>query len=302
MKKLFVLCAALLCLSFSAAAQESVAAFDAASPAAEPAAPAPSTQLTPSDREPWQAGLGFQYQHYNVLGQNFHDLGYNTQVTRFINNWFGVEGTVAMGWGSTGPTRIWMRNLYSSAADHTSRGTITVDSNRLYMFWSAGSISDSRRPPRDSAAIPRSVSWAAAEWTTSLDRECIYGFRAITSARILRPRLPTSNLTTRSEPAWFSTSKRLNVEVSLAGIGRSVSAWCRPKYFRGASRYIFRQCLSLDRVFSGTGFSLWIYDFCQAPTGQTICVAVSIELAGFRIQNPQAEACASATQTAFPKN
>jgi opacity protein-like surface antigen len=121
MKKLFVLCAALLCLSFSAAAQESVAAFDAASPAAEPAAPAPSNQLTPSDREPWQAGLGFQYQHYNVLGQNFHDLGYNTQVTRFINNWFGVEGTVAMGWGSTGTNpNLDAKSLFLGGGPHVA--------------------------------------------------------------------------------------------------------------------------------------------------------------------------------------
>jgi hypothetical protein len=99
MRKLFVLCGAFLCLSLTAAAQESTAAFDAGGPASEPAAPAP---LTPPDREAWQLGIGFQYQHFGVLGQSFHTLGYNVGVTRYINNWFGIEGVGSFGFGSAG--------------------------------------------------------------------------------------------------------------------------------------------------------------------------------------------------------
>jgi hypothetical protein len=99
MHKLLILCGALLCLSLPAAAQEATAAFDASSPASEPAAPA---SLTPPDRESWQLGLGFQYQHFGVLGQSFHTLGYNVGLTRYLNNWFGVEGVGSFGYGSDG--------------------------------------------------------------------------------------------------------------------------------------------------------------------------------------------------------
>jgi len=101
MRKFVVLFAALFCLSVAAAAQDSTAAFDASSTAseAEPAAPA---SLIPADREPWQLGVGFQYLHFKVLGQSFHNLGYDASVTRYLSNWFGVEGTVSTGFGHTG--------------------------------------------------------------------------------------------------------------------------------------------------------------------------------------------------------
>jgi hypothetical protein len=98
MRKLSVLCAALFCLSLTASAQDSTAAFDASSSASEPAAPA---SLIPADREPWQLGVGFQYLHFNVLGQTFHNFGYQADITRYLNNWFGVEGTAIAGFGHT---------------------------------------------------------------------------------------------------------------------------------------------------------------------------------------------------------
>ena len=99
MHKLLVLCGALLCFSLTAAAQESTAAFDASSPASEAATPA---SLMPADRTPWQLGLGFQYQHYDLLGQNFHTFGYNVGITRYVNDWFGVEGVGSFGFGTAG--------------------------------------------------------------------------------------------------------------------------------------------------------------------------------------------------------
>ena len=66
------------------------------SSASEPAAPA---SLIPADRDPWQIGVGFQYLQFNVLGQTFHDFGYQADVTRYFNNWFGVEGTAIAGFG-----------------------------------------------------------------------------------------------------------------------------------------------------------------------------------------------------------
>jgi hypothetical protein len=99
MRKLFVLCAALFWLSLTASAQDSAAAFDASSSASEPAAPSP---LIPVDREAWQIGGGFQYLHFNVLGQKFHDFGFQANVTRYFNNWFGLEGAAIIGFGHTG--------------------------------------------------------------------------------------------------------------------------------------------------------------------------------------------------------
>src|SRR5271169_5438992 len=99
MRKVFVLCAALFCFSLTASAQDSTAAFDASSTESEPAAPSP---FIPVDREAWQVGLGFQYLHFNVLGQKFHNFGFQGDVTRYFNNWFGLEGAAVVGFGHTG--------------------------------------------------------------------------------------------------------------------------------------------------------------------------------------------------------
>ncbi len=90
MPRLLTLCAGILCLSLTAAAQDFTAALDATSPTAEAAAPAPAS-LYPSERYPWQLGMGFQYQHYNALGFTFHDEGFNTDLTRYLNNWFATN-------------------------------------------------------------------------------------------------------------------------------------------------------------------------------------------------------------------
>jgi hypothetical protein len=99
MRKLLILCLALFCLSVKASAQDSTAAFDASSTASEPAAP---SSLIPADREPWQLGAGFQFLQFNVLNHKFHDFGYQADVTRYLNNWFGVEGAAIAGFGNLG--------------------------------------------------------------------------------------------------------------------------------------------------------------------------------------------------------
>ena len=101
MRKLILLCGTILCLSITAAAQDATASFDASSPAPEPAAPV-SFQVV--DRTPWQLGIGYQYQHFKANSQTFHSNGFNTSITRFLNDWIGVEGTAVMGFGSTSAT------------------------------------------------------------------------------------------------------------------------------------------------------------------------------------------------------
>ncbi len=128
MRKLSILCAALFCLSHTASAQDSAAAFEAASPASEPAAPA---SLIPADREAWQVGVGFQYAHYSVLGFKFHDLGYQADVTRYFNNWFGVEGTATGGFGNAGSNpSIVAKSLFLGGGAHVS-----VYNSRHYEPW-----------------------------------------------------------------------------------------------------------------------------------------------------------------------
>jgi opacity protein-like surface antigen len=96
MCKLLVLCGVFLCLSLTAAAQDSTAAFDTTSPASETAAP---ISLHPSGRDPWQIGAGFQYQRFNVFDLGFNNFGFDSQVTRYFTDRFGVEGAIQLGFG-----------------------------------------------------------------------------------------------------------------------------------------------------------------------------------------------------------
>jgi len=129
MRKLTILCAALFCLSLTASAQDSPAAFDSASPASEPAA-APASLLS-MDRDPWQIGAGFQYLHFNVLGIQFHDLGYKVDVTRYMNNWFGLEGTAIAGFGhADGAPSIDTKSFFIGGGPH-----ITVYNTRHFEPW-----------------------------------------------------------------------------------------------------------------------------------------------------------------------
>jgi hypothetical protein len=102
MRKVFLLCAAVVCLSITASAQDSSVSFDASPAAGEPATPAAPASFIPADREPWQLGVGFQYLQFNLLDRNFHNFGYQAGVTRYLSNWFGVEGTAVAGFGHTG--------------------------------------------------------------------------------------------------------------------------------------------------------------------------------------------------------
>jgi hypothetical protein len=118
MRKLSILCAALFCFSLAASAQDFSAASEASTTASEPAAPA---SLIPADREPWQMGVGFQYMHYDVLGQSFHNFGYLADVTRYLNNWFGVEGEATAGFGHSGSNpRLDAKSFFIGGGPHIS--------------------------------------------------------------------------------------------------------------------------------------------------------------------------------------
>jgi hypothetical protein len=147
MRKTLIFCGAFLCLSLPAAAQEIATAFDTSSPTSElatvpasapeaVAAPAPDpapaaaptpapVHFEPSDREEWQVAVGFQYEHFGVFGLSFHDLGYSASVTRYINDWFGLEGNANMGWGHTStspqiPRALVANSLFVGGGPHVA--------------------------------------------------------------------------------------------------------------------------------------------------------------------------------------
>ena len=122
MRKLSILCMALFCFSLTASAQDFSASSEtgttaeASTTASEPAVPA---SLIPADREPWQLGVGFQYLHFKVLGQNFHNFGYKADITRYLNNWFGIEGDAIAGFGHDGPG-VTAKSLFLGGGPHIS--------------------------------------------------------------------------------------------------------------------------------------------------------------------------------------
>jgi hypothetical protein len=116
MRKLSILCAALFLFSLTASAQDSTAAFDSSMSASEPAAPA---SLLPADREPWQLGVGFQYLHFRAFGQDFHNLGYKADITRYLSNWFGVEGVVIAGFGHLSNNNV-AKSIFIGGGPHVS--------------------------------------------------------------------------------------------------------------------------------------------------------------------------------------
>jgi hypothetical protein len=118
MRKLSILSVALFCLSLTASGQDSTATFDANTSESAPAAPAP---LIPPDRDPWQIGVGFQYLHFNIQGQSFHNLAYQADVTRYLNNWFGLEGTTVAGFGHTGSNpSVVAKSFFIGGGSHIS--------------------------------------------------------------------------------------------------------------------------------------------------------------------------------------
>jgi hypothetical protein len=131
MRKLLLLCGTILCLSVTAAAQDAAVSFDATGAAPEPSAPI-SFQV--EGRTPWQLGAGYQYQHLKPLGQTFHTNGYNVSVTRFLNDWVGVEATAIMGFGSSS-TGIHTKSLFIGGGPHAA-----INENGRFEPWVHGLI------------------------------------------------------------------------------------------------------------------------------------------------------------------
>ncbi len=98
MRRFAALCAALLLSSIAAGAQGNSSA--PGTPAAEPSFPAGISDAPSPSEYPWQVGVSFGYIRFDLAGATFHTQGLNSSLTRFVNDWVGLEADVDAGWGT----------------------------------------------------------------------------------------------------------------------------------------------------------------------------------------------------------
>jgi hypothetical protein len=117
MRKIMVLCAAMLCFAGAAAAQNDTTATLAAAPA-----PAAASKMSSGSDYPWQVGMNFTYQRFDIGGGNSNLYGVQTAVTRWLgDSWFGIEGTVTTTFGRLNPTNREQQTFYGGGAHVGSR-------------------------------------------------------------------------------------------------------------------------------------------------------------------------------------
>jgi hypothetical protein len=113
MRKLVLLCGAVLLSSVAALAQSDVSTIAAPSPAA--ALPA-SPPVSRGDLPDWQISLGYQFNRFNMPSEKkgtytlpaftVNDNGYDVSLTRFFFSWGGLEAESAEGFGSASIPQI----------------------------------------------------------------------------------------------------------------------------------------------------------------------------------------------------
>ena len=130
--KTLLLCATIFCLSFTAAVQDVLASPNASSSATEPASP---NLFHIENRAPWQLGMGYQYQHFKPLGQTVHTHGFNVDVTRYLNDWIGVEATAIMGFGSTNAPSATAKSVFLGGGPH-----VVINEHGRFEPWIHGLI------------------------------------------------------------------------------------------------------------------------------------------------------------------
>src|ERR1017187_10197341 len=100
MRKIIVLCAALLCFAGAVAAQDNTTATVTADQAATGA-----SHTSSDSGYPWQVGTNFTYQRFDIGNGNTNLYGIHSTVTRWLgDSWFGLEGTFTASFGRVRPT------------------------------------------------------------------------------------------------------------------------------------------------------------------------------------------------------
>ena len=99
MRKIFMLCAAILTLSLTAAAQDTTETLAAPSPAGAPAPPMPSRSVDEFNK---QLAVSYEFVDFrNVGGLSFHGNGVRFDFNWYHNDWIGFEGNLATNFGMT---------------------------------------------------------------------------------------------------------------------------------------------------------------------------------------------------------
>ena len=149
-----------LCLVMPAAAQESSLSPAGSFPSAPQPKPHPSEDLYP-----WQISVGYEYLRVDAGGGiHFGMNGYTTSMTRFLNDWVGVEAGVSGAfaspfgiptrwfWYGGGPRIAWRYNRRFQPWAHVLAGgarirvvqTAGVPAARNSFSWVAGGGADIR--------------------------------------------------------------------------------------------------------------------------------------------------------------
>ena len=105
----------------SDASVQNVVTYASPEPAATPAPP----QVLASSEYKWQLAVGYQFTDFHLQhapianGTAFHNSGYNVSFVRYFNDWFGLEGQGAFGFGHTGstttPNNLVVKSLFVGA-------------------------------------------------------------------------------------------------------------------------------------------------------------------------------------------
>ena len=140
MRKFVALCGAVLLFSVAAAAQDNSVASEAASPASPTATP---PRYGGSGLYHWQVGMNYSYTRFrpgSTASFNLH--GFNTSVVAYVNDWFGLEGDVGAGFGSTpstgGPGSLSPGNLDAKLLTYAGGVRIAHRGSQRFEPWAHG--------------------------------------------------------------------------------------------------------------------------------------------------------------------
>ncbi len=98
MQKFLALCGAVLCFAVAVAAQDNSTA-PATTPGATTASPA---RRGGSEMPGWQVGINYNFVRFRSESrESFNMQGFNTTVTRYVSDWFGLEGYLGAVSGDT---------------------------------------------------------------------------------------------------------------------------------------------------------------------------------------------------------
>ncbi len=137
MRKFLALFAAVLFFSVAAAAQDNSTAPATTSLASAAASPA---RYGASDQSRWAVGINYAFVRFRPgASDSFNLHGFNTSVTGYANDWFGLEGDVGGSFGDTpgtgGPGPFLAGNLRAKLLTYSGGPHIVYRRNDRVQPW-----------------------------------------------------------------------------------------------------------------------------------------------------------------------